>query len=162
MLEWGNLLPSCKKCNIKKDEHDVEAEPIVNPFVDNPKDFLYFSFYRYKAKNEIGQSTIKALGINHTDHFVLPRREVGNGIIATLEDLRENIDNIGSPKERKYIRKIKNLLERGNRKKEYAALTASTILQDDNFSFIEKVLKEKNLWDSELADLKEELIFCAL
>jgi len=79
-----------------------------------------------------------------------------------LEYLKGDIDKLGTDKEYRYIRQIKQLLERGNRKKEYSALTASTILNDDNFSFIENTLKARNFWDNELEELKNELIFCAL
>ena len=36
VVRWGNLLPSCKKCNTTKHNHDVVLEPIVNPLVDEP------------------------------------------------------------------------------------------------------------------------------
>ena len=161
VLEWGNLLPSCKKCNIAKDDHDVEIEPIVNPFADDPKEFLYFKNYRYFPKNEVGERTILVLDINHHS-LVKPRFKIGDKIMADLEDLKENIDHLETKKQSHYIRQIKKLLEQGNRKEEYAALTASTILNDDNFSSIEKSLKERGLWDNELEELKRELIFCAL
>ncbi|MEY4905923.1 MAG: hypothetical protein RLZZ292_3738 [Bacteroidota bacterium] len=41
VVEWENLLPSNKKCNIVKDDHNVETEPIINPYKDNPKDHFY-------------------------------------------------------------------------------------------------------------------------
>ena len=161
VLEWGNLFPACKKCNIAKDDHDVEAEPIINPFSDDPKEFLYFKNYRYFPKNEVGERTISVLDINHHS-LVKPRFKIGDKIMADLEDLKENIDHLETKKQSHYIRQIKKLLEQGNRKEEYAALTASTILNDDNFSSIEKSLKERGLWDNELEELKRELIFCAL
>jgi uncharacterized protein (TIGR02646 family) len=42
---WDNLLPSCKKCNIRKKEHDTIKEPIVNPAEDEPKEHLLNFFY---------------------------------------------------------------------------------------------------------------------
>ena len=98
--------------------------------------------------------------IHHS--LVKPRFKIGDKIMADLEDLKENIDHLETKKQSHYIRQIKKLLEQGNRKEEYAALTASTILNDDNFSSIEKSLKERGLWDNELEELKRELIFCAL
>lgn len=38
VVEWGNLLPSCQKCNTTKNDWDVLIDPIVNPLTDNPGD----------------------------------------------------------------------------------------------------------------------------
>jgi uncharacterized protein (TIGR02646 family) len=50
VLEWGNLLPSCKACNMAKREHDPVREPIVNPFDEHPKEYFYFQGWAYKSK----------------------------------------------------------------------------------------------------------------
>src|SRR5690554_3867131 len=31
VVQWENLLPSCKKCNATKSSHDTYVEPIINP-----------------------------------------------------------------------------------------------------------------------------------
>jgi len=165
VMEWGNLLPSCKKCNGTKREHDTLNEPILNPFVDNPKDYLYFKNYRYysKNKNEIGVRTIDVLGLNDHEHFVSPRFKIGNEIIEILQDFKDNIQNLDvSKKQIRFILRLKNLLEQGNRKKEYAALVSTIILNDESYSELELLLKLKGLWDNDFEKIKEELIFCAL
>ena len=37
VVDWDNLLPSCKRCNTTKGTHDVVTEPIINPFDIDPK-----------------------------------------------------------------------------------------------------------------------------
>lgn len=51
VLEWENLLPSCKSCNGKKGSHDVIAEPIINPYKDEPKNHLSFIHARLKYQS---------------------------------------------------------------------------------------------------------------
>jgi len=164
VMEWGNLMPSCKKCNGTKLEHDTLNEPIVNPFTDNPKDYLFFKNYRYypKNKNEIGHRTIDVLGLNDHNHFVTPRFKIGNEIIERLQDFKDNVLNLEDKRNARYILRLKNLLEQGNRKEEYAALVSTTILSDENFNEIIEILKTKGFWDAEFESLKSELEFCAL
>jgi len=163
VMQWGNLFPASKKCNTTKGSHDTMAEPIVNPFVDNPKDFFLFKNYRYTPKNEIAKRTIEVLALNDRDHFVNPRFRIGNEIIDLLEDYKENIDSIDNNRKRnRYISRLKSLLGQGNRKEVYSALVSTTILSDENYIEIEKQLIDRSLWDTEFKALKNELEFCAL
>ena len=163
VMQWGNLLPSCKKCNATKNDHDTVEEPIVNPFIDNPKDFFRFKNYRYAPQNEKARLTIDVLALNDRDHFVTPRFTIGNEIMDQVEDCLINIDNVdNSRKRRRYITRLKSLLEQGNRTKEYAALVATTILSDENYKAIEEQLIDKGHWDAEFTALKLELEYCAL
>jgi uncharacterized protein (TIGR02646 family) len=163
VMQWGNLLPASKKCNTTKGSHDTITKPIVNPFVDNPKDFFIFKNYRYSPKNEIAKRTIEVLALNDRDHFVNPRFRIGNEIIEMLENFIEDIDNVDNNRKRnRYISRLKSLLGQGNRKEVYSALVSTTILSDENYIEIEKQLIERSLWDAEFKALKLELEFCAL
>jgi len=162
VMQWGNLLPSCKKCNATKGKHDTKAEPIVNPFEDDPKDYFYLQGCRYYAKreNQKAKTSIEKLALNDRQHFVTPRFEITERLKKDLEDRKKDL--ITYPDSAEPINRIKRLLKQGNRKKEYAALSATIILLDNNYQEIEKKLKEKKLWDEELTALKTELEFCAL
>jgi len=165
VLLWENLLPSCKKCNTAKGDHDTVKEPIINPFVNNPKDYLYFKNYRYYPlnNNQLGRITIDILDLNDREHFSIPRCKLGDKICERLEDIYDDIENIFNPKKQnKYIKKIKGLLKEGDRKEEYSALISTIILSDENFQYVENQLKTNNLWDNELEKLKQELQYCAL
>lgn len=169
VAKWGNLLPSCKKVNATKDNWDTKKFPIINPLIDDPKNHLYFKAGRLYDKTTLGRRTIDHTGINDRVHFVNKRIRIVADIMEKLEDLFFDFDDLGitdfKVKSRKFkirIRKYKNLLQQGNRKETYAALTSSVILTDLNNEKIETLLKQKNLWDYELDELKKELQFCAL
>ena len=165
VMSWENLLPACKKCNVAKGEHDTVKEPIINPFADNPKEYLFFKNYRYYPlnNNQLGRITIDVLNLNDRNHFFIPRCKLGDKIDEKLNEIYDDIENMLNPqKQNKYIRKIKGLLSEGNRKEEYSALVATIILSDANYQYIENQLKENNLWDNELEELKQELEYCAL
>ncbi|MDR0864792.1 MAG: HNH endonuclease [Candidatus Symbiothrix sp.] len=163
VLEWSNLNPSCKTCNASKGDHDSKKESIVNPFQDNPKDYLYLKAYRYYGKDDkgIGKKTIEVLKLNNNEQFVDKRADIGNEVKYQLHFLYKNCDLFFQP-ERLLLENLENLMQRGNRKEEYAALVSTVILEDNNFKNIETYLKENNLWDEELESLKSELAFCAL
>jgi len=163
VMSWGNLLPSLKKCNGKKGTLDTKSEPIINPFIHNPKDFFYIKACRYYAKDTnriVAKRSIEKLDLNDRITFVNPRLDIFNGITNELADRKIDFDtfqDILIP-----IGRIKRLMQTGNRKKEYSALVSTIILSDDNYIAIEKLLIEKNLWDAELEALKSELNFCSL
>lgn len=63
-FEWTNFLPSCRKCNGAKDDHDTLSEPIINPYDDNPEDYLEIDDIELKGKNEKGNKTIEVCGLS--------------------------------------------------------------------------------------------------
>ncbi|CAM4175765.1 TIGR02646 family protein [Acinetobacter dispersus] len=63
-FEWNNFLPSCRKCNGAKDDHDTISEPIINPYDDNPEDYLEVDTIQLKGKNEKGNKTIEVCGLS--------------------------------------------------------------------------------------------------
>ena len=67
------------------------------------------------------------------------------------------IDDITIP-----VGRFKRLLQTGNREKEYSSLVSTTILTDQNYIEIKKLLEVRELWDAEFKALKCELEFCAL
>jgi 5-methylcytosine-specific restriction endonuclease McrA len=159
VMRWGNLLPACKTCNMLKGNHDTGLEPLVNPFIDNPKSYFYLENGLYCEKNDKGRLTWEKLGLNE-EELVRPRNNVRELVITTLADLQHLIIQ---PSEVGYaIKRVKQLMQEGNRKEEYAALVSTTILTDANYQFIESFAKGKGLWDDTLKALKEELEFCSL
>jgi uncharacterized protein (TIGR02646 family) len=165
VMEWGNLLPSCKKCNITKHDHDTRREPIVHPFVDNPKDYFYIDTdsYRYEVKGsdrKKAELTLRVLGLNDFSHFVTPRRRIGKELIEVLDSVTNDL--LGDYRTDIHIQRLKNLMKRKNRKEPYSALTSTIILSNTHYRKIESYLKTEKLWDNELQALKAELEFCSL
>ncbi|MCB0722851.1 MAG: hypothetical protein KDC42_11145 [Ignavibacteriae bacterium] len=165
IIEWGNLLPSSKKCNATKGEHNTLLEPILNPCIDDPKQHLYIEYFRIYAKTPLGRTTIDITGLNNRKHFANKRARIGLKAMEILEDLHDDavISTIStSRKKTRYITKIKNLLEQATRENEYSATLSTLILESSKFAAIENFLRDNSLWDDEFNELKSELTFCSL
>jgi uncharacterized protein (TIGR02646 family) len=68
-FDWTNLLPSCRKCNGSKSNHDTATEPIVNPYDTDPADIFYYEDISIKAKTnahfETANRTIEVCGLEN-------------------------------------------------------------------------------------------------
>ena len=64
VLNWENLLPSCKKCNGNKSDLDTKQTPIIKPDIDQPRDHLCTNNVILKGKTTIGKRTILRLELN--------------------------------------------------------------------------------------------------
>jgi len=88
-FEWSNFLPSCRKCNLSKSNHDTEASPIVNPYDIDPELLFYYEDIRIKAtnENELARNTISVCSLNSV-RLMKPRGD----ILASLHDFAEAIE----------------------------------------------------------------------
>lgn len=66
-FDWVNLLLSCKKCNIEKDNHDTQAMPLVHPVDDDPELFFSFKDIRIRAADTAPDKTRAELTIEKCD-----------------------------------------------------------------------------------------------
>ncbi|WP_259015816.1 HNH endonuclease [Emticicia fluvialis] len=168
VLDWDNLLPSCKKCNGTKNDHNTKNEPIIDPTKINPKNHLKYWRYRVKGSDELGKLTVSVLNLNDQDRLVKKRFEIGNAIQEKLEDLNELLDDyingIQSSTKRKnrIVNGIKNLMKEGLPSAIYSATSATLILTDIEFSLIRKKMLELGYWDAELNQLQIDLSKIAL
>lgn len=170
VVEWGNLMASSKACNGKKSDWDVGKEPIINPFVDEPREHLYIHNFKYFPRNgsNLGRCTIKCTGINDRKKFFNKRAKVGYRVSGILDDLGRELKrlqtNSTNSQEDLFVfrSKIKQLFEEGERKEEYAALVSTVILEEDETPKLIEFLQQNNLWDSEFDELIAELEFCQL
>lgn len=89
-FSWDNFLPSCNKCNLAKSTLDTVAMPIVNPYVDEPSDYLYVSLLKLKSLNDskLGRDTIKELKLNSSRHINARRN-----LLADIENLTERLQD---------------------------------------------------------------------
>lgn len=69
-FDWDNLGYACVKCNrdYKKDKFS-EDNPYINPYEDNPSDYIAFvgTFLMQKQGSEKGEITILDIGLNRVD-----------------------------------------------------------------------------------------------
>ncbi|NFK66164.1 TIGR02646 family protein [Clostridium botulinum] len=166
VVKWENLLPSCGRCNINKGTHDTKIEPIINPTIDNPKDYFYFYNYRYKSKNrnKLAKDTIDVLYLNDTTTIVQVRFKICNAIIDKLSEIEELLRdyvkkiNTSTRRKNKIINGVKDILKYSQPTEEYSAIMATTIINDDNYKYIKIELLNLGLWDLELEDLEKEAI----
>ena len=155
VVEWENLLPSCKRCNGTKTNHDTGLEPILNPTIDIPNEHLYLKAFRFYGKTELGKMTIKVVDLNDRARKLTEKRfQIGDKIAKNLEEIFETLNEDISESSREK-NKIKNtmliLLQESQPTVEYSATSATVLFSPENhFSEIKQRMEELNIWDEEL------------
>lgn len=168
VLDWENLLPSCKKCNGTKNDHDTKLEPIIDPSKIDPKNHLKYWRYRIKGSDEFGKLTVSVLKLNDQDRLVKKRFEIGNAIQEKLEQLNELIDDYisgvqtSTRRKNRVVNGTKDLMKEGLPTAIYSATSAAVILTDTEFEALKSKLTSLGFWDAELAQLEIELNKTAL
>lgn len=158
VVEWGNLLPSLNHCNRHKSNKDPSKIELVNPLIDDPKDFFYFRSGFLCYKNAKGENTINTMKLDDQIRLNIPRGKLVQEIRDTINDLEPWIEkNIAY-----FIMRLKVVMRKGTRKMAYSAAVATFILENNNFISYKEILNKKSLWDSEFEDLEKELEFCSL
>jgi len=157
VVNWQNLLPSCKRCNGSKGSHNVVKTPIIDPYTSDPRHHLQFRFYRFRAKTNIGLETIGAVDLNNSDRAVMVRFEIGERLHETLLKARERLEaykaNLSTRTKNLLIATIKSVLTECQCFAEYSATTATVLHSDSEYGYIKTEMCNLGLWDSELTDL---------
>ncbi len=161
VVEWGNLLPSCKKCNTTKGELDVNKAPIVNPLVDNPKDFLYVKACRFYPRNEKGQTTINAVALNDRQHFVNPRFDIASYIVDSLEteyEVLQDYEKFSDLRLRNIINRVKNLFFECTHTNEFSAVVSTFVIYEwPKYNALKELICKLDLWDEEFIALEADM-----
>ena len=154
---WENLLPSCKKCNGAKGTHDVLAEPIVNPFVDDPKDHIALRLYRMKGKTMRGKTTIEVTNLNHSDRLVFSRFKIGEKVSDLIDTAWERFEKfqVGRLTRTRnlLVNVVEGLLQECQPTAAYSASTATILLTDVRFNELVVVMKGELIWSDTLENL---------
>lgn len=114
--KWENLLPSCKRCNLKKLSLDTGLYPIVKPDVDNPDDFFSYDNIKMIVKEdaldeEKAERTIDRLKLNQF-RLIKPRSELLVNLVQFESDLKEVLQEYSEAvNSNKKSRLISNILE---------------------------------------------------
>lgn len=164
VVDWDNLLPSCKRCNGKKGAHDTKIEPIINPCNLDPKNHLLLQEnYRFKHKDEIGRTSILLLGLNDQDRLVRKRFEIGNALIEKIEEFIELTNDVVSGiqtsvrRKSKIINGVESILICGAKDKEYSATYSTTLIRSTEFNELKLKMKAVGLWKNEHQKLELEI-----
>lgn len=160
VVEWGNLIPITNVCNRKKSAIDPEKTPLINPFFDDPKDYLFITDGRLIPKKGSIKAinTIEAYGLNNMQHLRKNRSKVEQNIEKTLADICE-YHTINTPL---CCIRLKELMNNGARYQEYSATKSTYMLLNSRYQNLKSFLQSINLWDTEFQSLEEELKFCSL
>lgn len=159
VVDWNNLLPSCKRCNGKKGTHDVRKEPIINPTVDTPSNHVKMFNYLIKGKDLKGKTTIDVLHLNQFDRLVQPRMLIGTQTIETVEVLLEMAEKFdsGSDATARIKSRIVNgttqLLVEAQPYSQYSATVASVLFTNEDFFKLKEIMNKCGLWDAEHQEL---------
>lgn len=157
VVEWDNLLPSCKRCNGAKGTHDVIAEPIVNPYIDDPKEHFYLRPYRLKHKTIEGKNSIDVNDLNNTERLVHKRFEIGTKLEETIENAEDRyqqyMEDKTTRRKNKFVSIMKSLLSECQPTSIYSATTATILHTNDLYQQLIENLKSEDLWDDELEEL---------
>ncbi len=159
VVTWENLLPSCKRCNGSKGVHDVISEPILNPYVQNPRDHLVMRFYRMRGVTQLGKNSIDVLGLNNQERLVLKRFEIGSQIADSIEMAWERYSvcavNGRTQSKNRLINLVEGILLECQPSAIYAATTSTVVLSDASFNELIDKMKKEGLWNDSLNALLE-------
>ncbi|ENY73721.1 hypothetical protein G114_01664 [Aeromonas diversa CDC 2478-85] len=162
VVDWENLLPSCKKCNGSKGAHDVVADPIVNPYRDDPKEHLALRLYRLRGISEIGVCTIQVTNLNHSDRLVFSRYKIGEKIselIETAFDRWQVYQEAGDTRSKnRLLGVVEGLLKECVPQASYAASTATMLLTDSSFLELIDEMKAASVWSEDLENLLQNAL----
>jgi hypothetical protein len=154
VIEWENLLPSCKRCNIAKGIHDVKAQALINPYDVDPKDHLGFRLYRLKGLTGVGSATIEALDLNNSERLVLKRFEVGEQVAKSLALAKERYElfeeNGTALRRNKLLAIIETILRECQPTAIFSAGTAAIVFQDDDFIELTNNARRVGAWEAYL------------
>lgn len=157
VIEWNNLLPSCRHCNGSKGTHDVVKEPIINPCIDKPAEHFYMKGYRLKGKTPLGVMTEEVLDINNITHYVTERCRVGTFISESIEEAEikyERYKENPIPQRLREVRKVLRILLLECQNTALFSAVSATVLHD---TAEYATLKEKMLSDSSWTVQLDEL-----
>lgn len=163
---WDNLLPACRACNGNKGAHDTVAEPIIKPTDDEPKDHFGFRDFRYKGKTDMGKETVILLNLNDTEKRCAPRFRICSELNSKVEDFLEDVKMI-TPASRTQERnrmtnKVRELLELCQCDREYTAIKATTMVNNDDYAALVTEMQARSLWTPDLEQLDAQMRMYAL
>lgn len=91
-FDWDNLLPSCKRCNIPKDNLDTITEPIINPSKIDPEtvftyDLLTITAIKGTPQEEVANRTHKVCDLNSPRLY-----EARANLLKQLTEYRDELE----------------------------------------------------------------------
>ncbi|HCR0226929.1 uncharacterized protein (TIGR02646 family) [Pantoea sp. AN62] len=150
VIQWENILPSCRHCNGSKQSHDVVLDPIINPCHDVPSVNLYMRGYRIKGQTPLGEMTITTLNFNHREHKFIPRCKAGEVIESSLEDALEKLEwyLLSPTTRRKNILQnmVEAILGECQKTAQFSAVSATMLHDSEDYDRLRTNMQRHDLW----------------
>lgn len=156
VLEWGNLLPACRRCNGKKSDWDVAitGQMMVDPVRMNPQMHIQMDeAYRPIGLTLEGQNTIVEIALDDIHRLGVMRYKLGETFKRKLEELHDlyTITLSGTTRQRRAaIRKIKGALEKCSPDQPFSAVSATVLMRSTNYAALKAAMLGAGDWDAEL------------
>lgn len=166
VVDWDNLLPICKRCNVNKGDFDTYLNPFINPALDNPKEHIMLDLYRLRPVTIAGENTIEEINLNDSSKVVLARQQISDAVLNLLEDVYQKIleynENPLNRRLNRIANSCKGIFQEGLSDEDYAGTVSTVLTNSPLFEIIISFLKEHNRWDTEFLDIVNELNINAL
>lgn len=160
VIQWENLLPSCRHCNGSKQRHNVVLNPIINPCNDLPSEHLYMRGYRIKGKTTLGEMTVGVLNFNQTDHKYIPRCKAGDLIDRSIENAIEKLewfmDKQDIRRKNIFINYVEALLGECQKDSQFSAVSATTLHNSDDYKLLKGVMEVQGIWTDYMQILHDD------
>ena len=134
---------------------------MVNPLVDNPKDYFYIKNGRLNVKDNHCTKAINTLtycDLNNMDQLRKKRREIEKYLEKRLKEIYDTFpyDN------ERWKNELLILMQECGRTAAYSATKSTFILANLDYQQFKQQLIAVNLWDNRYIEAEKELEFCAL
>jgi len=170
VMEWSNLLPSCKRCNVNKKDHDVKADPIIHPAKVYPNKHLMLIGYRIKGFTKLGKETETVLYLNDTIKLCQKRFELAEKLTDSLDTLyeltKEYFDgtNKSAHRRNRIVSSFKGIITQCLPTSVFSATLSTVLLKQNSVTYkeLKSMFQKKGIWDNELIGLEKRAKSIAL
>lgn len=157
VVDWDNLLPSCKRCNGTKNAKDTL---IINPYINDPRTELFLDKFFILGCTKLGEDTENIIDLNEDD-LLVKRFRITSIAIKNLKEICKDFREIERLDHYKR-RRFKNILLMAQSSKPYSATVSATIHSMDEYLEIKNRLIHEELWTDELERLHKASLEIAL
>lgn len=100
--DWFNLLPSCKRCNLKKLTLDTGKNPIIKPDINDPSEYFTYNNIKIIVKkntpdNDVSKRTIERLDLNQ-HRLIKLRSELLVSLVDYESELEKTLEELSKAK----------------------------------------------------------------
>ncbi|APG15554.1 hypothetical protein BKD09_45465 [Bradyrhizobium japonicum] len=168
VVEWINLLPACKRCNVNKGSYDIATEgELVDPTQDDPQQHLILVNYRLRGRDDKGRRVVEHTYLNETNRTVKARFEIGASVSEAIERLSTLVEEcLPTPSDRRKLSQLERgmlaLLEEARPTSEYSATVATILAGIPEYRIVKDGLKTLGRWSPDMASLESQMLQCNL